>query len=219
MTYRRSRSHDWGNQFTPIKKCYESHPPLPLPGGKQIWGGNCGTPAYAEAQDYIALDSHMRRSSRSYPWMSGNSFYFPIPDMGVPESATQFHRLVEWIIARIEKGKRVHVGCIGGHGRTGMVLSAVYAKMSGDQNAIQYVRENYCKKAVESEAQVKWLMKECGVSSAPASKGASGFTSKPLSPWNTKEKPATTKVVHEKLEVRPRSPAKNRMSVWGEYTI
>jgi len=55
----------------------------------------------------------------------------------------------------------VEFGCIGGHGRTGTILACLVALVKGPSfstnDAIDWVRENYCQKAVESAPQV-WFI-------------------------------------------------------------
>jgi hypothetical protein len=70
----------------------------------------------------------------------------------------------------LHDGKSIHVGCIGGHGRTGTVLTAIMAELTEKTDAIQWVRAHYCKKAVESEEQVDFLVKHYGVTTAKPTK-------------------------------------------------
>ena len=74
--------------------------------------------------------------------------------MDAPANVTRFKKLVTWLCNQLQDGKTVHVGCIGGHGRTGTVISAIVAELLEEKDAIQWVRKHYCKKAVESKAQV-----------------------------------------------------------------
>jgi hypothetical protein len=64
-----------------------------------------------------------------------------------------------------------------GHGRTGTFLAALVATM-GENDAINYVRTNYCQKAVESRVQVDFLAKHFGVKSASGTKSFGGSGSK-----------------------------------------
>lgn len=150
-----------------FKRCYESHPAMVLKDDIVIYGGSCSSPMVKDADVYVGLDYSMKRAL-VYPWEVQPSnpaveIYFPIKDMSVPENPTRFKALIEWLALQLIAGKKVHVGCIGGHGRTGMVLSALYAHMTGKTNAIAYVRANYCPKAVETIEQSNWLAKHFGV--------------------------------------------------------
>lgn len=151
--------------------CYKTHPPLLMPGtSKAIYGGNCGSPVVKDADVYVALDRHsFRPSARSWPWKKGTEFLFDIPDMGVPQYPEEFVKLANWLKVQIDADKKVHIGCIGGHGRTGMVLAAVVS-LYGEADAITYVRTHYCKKAVESKVQVTLLAKQFGITPVQSSK-------------------------------------------------
>ena len=78
--------------------------------------------------------------------------------------------MVKWLAKQVEAGKKVHVGCIGGHGRTGLVLAALARVMIDEKDAIAYVRKNYCHKVVETTAQVNFLAKHWGIAKADPSK-------------------------------------------------
>lgn len=151
--------------------CYESHPPLLLKAdGKEyeIYGGSCSNPVVSNADIYIGFDSYsMRTQAHKMPWEEGYSpiieINFPIQDMSVPKDADRFVKLVDWTCNQLQNGKLIHAGCIGGHGRTGMFLAAVTRRLTGEKDAITYVRENYCKKAVESDEQSRFLEKHFGI--------------------------------------------------------
>jgi hypothetical protein len=148
-----------------FKSCYHSHPPLPI-GDKVIYGGNCGSPVHLDCHVYVALQSGSR-VRLPQPWEEGygaiTQVDYPILDMGVPTDPKDFKKLIEWLRNQLQEGKKVHVGCIGGHGRTGMVLSALVAVMLPEEpDAIGYVRKNYCDHAVESVEQVQFLNKHFG---------------------------------------------------------
>jgi len=153
-------------------RCYESHPELKFVGkdGKtySLMGGSCVSP-FDGYDIYVGLDLGMSVSEQGYPWVKGHEFLFPITDHSVPKDVDQFKKMVTWLIGMLKAKKKIHIGCIGGHGRTGLVFSAIYRQLTGKTNAIQYVRKNYCKKAVESKTQVKFLMKHYGVDKAEGS--------------------------------------------------
>lgn len=166
----------WGGspQFKPQTRkkqipCWVTHKPLSIPYGDRsylIRGGNCGHPN-ADADVAVGLDDLVYRAKipHSYPWTtSGDSFAFPIDNNGV-SGIRQFRKLIDYLETQLFAGKNIHVGCIGGHGRTGMVLVALYAQVTGEQNAGHIVRETYCSRAVESQAQVNFLVKYYGIDS------------------------------------------------------
>lgn len=59
---------------------------------------------------------------------------------------------------RILDGKRVEVGCIGGHGRTGTIIACL-ALLDGIEvdKVIDFVRNTYCQQAIESKEQ-EWYI-------------------------------------------------------------
>jgi hypothetical protein len=165
-------------------RCYESHPVLKLGKGR-LYGGNAFKPVKTDADVYVVLQSGDMRGRASDPWekQTRHEVQYAIDDMHAPENVTRFKKMVTWVCNQLHDGKTVHVGCIGGHGRTGTVLSAIIAEALGEKDAIQYVRKHYCKKAVESKAQVQFLMKHYNVSSVEPTKSGvvkMGNGSRPL---------------------------------------
>lgn len=144
-------------------KCYESHPALEV-GGLKFYGGSCITPAHKDADVYIGFDRNM--TIRNYrPWKGEEpkqDVYFFIQDMSIPADAEEFKALAEWAIQQAKDGKKVHAGCIGGHGRTGMFMALVTQLLQPELNAIDFVRENYCHHAVETVQQEKFLQHNYG---------------------------------------------------------
>ena len=76
------------------------------------------------------------------------------PDFGVPDDAAQVVAALRSVLARARAGERVEIGCLGGHGRTGTALACL-AILSGHppDEAVAWVRANYCAKAVETADQ------------------------------------------------------------------
>lgn len=152
------------------ERCYHKHPPLKV-GDWVIYGGSCIYPVVADADVYIGFDRDMTLSERK-PWngVTPEQVFFPVTDGSVPQDPDEFDRLLNWTIEQLGAGKKVHVGCIGGHGRTGMFLAALYAKVTNEADAITYVRKNYCHKAVESSSQVSYLNKHYGIKKVEGSR-------------------------------------------------
>lgn len=158
----------WGSRtWTASPSCHESHPVLKI-GGGEILGASCGRPR--EGFDvYVGFDRGMSLNSVQ-PWMPDQPEVgtFFISDRCAPKSPKDFKLMLEWLASKLADNKRVHVGCIGGHGRTGLVLAALVSYITGEKDAIRWVREHHCKKAVESESQVTFLVKHFGITKAPA---------------------------------------------------
>lgn len=164
---------DYG-RYTGGSHCRESHEPFEL-GGGEVLGYSCSRPK--EGYDvYVGLARDMTRLYERYPWQDGGEataieFAFPITDMSVPENRGDFRRMIEWLAGQLADGKRVHVGCFGGHGRTGLLLAALVAVVMPDEkDPIGWVRERHCEKAVESQRQIDFLVEHYGARPAEPSK-------------------------------------------------
>lgn len=84
--------------------------------------------------------------------------YYPIQDQRAPSSVVDTKIIVDEIITYLTNGKNVHVQCIGGHGRTGVILSCVVGTILPHiKDVVDYVRENYCEEAVESYEQHQFI--------------------------------------------------------------
>jgi protein-tyrosine phosphatase len=152
-------------------RCYESHPKLKI-GKGTLCGGSASWPVVKDADVYVALQSGSTSGKVSDPWDPPKvvEVQYSIQDMHAPTNVSRFKKMITWVCNQLHEGKTVHVGCIGGHGRTGTVFAAIVAEALQEKDAIQFVRKHYCKKAVESKEQVKFLMKHYGVSEAQTTK-------------------------------------------------
>lgn len=198
----------------PIKKCYETHPALPV-GEFKVYGGSCGHPIVKDADVYVGLDLGMAKSVKSYPWEHGDSFLFYIADMHAPTDPAQFKKLIEWLAVQLAASKKVHVGCLGGHGRTGTVLSALVSYMTGEVDAITYVRKHYCIKAVESAEQVDFLVKHFGVKKV---QGHKEYTSTTTGRYSSAHGNVVNipKAADLPSGLRDVVPMQNPMAIWGD---
>ncbi len=91
-------------------------------------------------------------------WMTGfhgEILYYPIEDYGVlPDEVLTM--LIAKILHRLKSGKKVGIFCFGGHGRTGYIASIVLGKL-GYEDPTGFLREHYCKKAIESNEQIQHI--------------------------------------------------------------
>lgn len=85
----------------------------------------------------------------------GEIYYCPIEDYGILpiDVATT---LVGKIRVYLAEGKKVGLFCIGGHGRTGYVAALVLGAI-GYEDPIAHLRTEYCKKAIETQEQIKGI--------------------------------------------------------------
>ena len=160
------------------KRCYHDHPPLKLKctTGEEVtvFGGSCSYPVWDDCDIYVGLDYSMAEHPHRFPWNPGHAIHFKITDGAAPKSVKDFRRLIEFLAEELRLGRRVHVGCIGGHGRTGIVLAALTAVLTGESDPIGYVRTHYCPKAVESAEQVDFLVKHYNAKKVAGSKHSWG---------------------------------------------
>ena len=79
--------------------------------------------------------------------------YSILPDDVATQAVTK-------IVSALENKKKVGIFCLGGHGRTGYLACLVLGALDY-ADPIRYIRENYCKLAVESNEQIKQIAKKC----------------------------------------------------------
>jgi len=80
-------------------------------------------------------------------------------DFGLPaDNEEAAHSIID-AFRRAKAGEAVEIGCIGGLGRTGTVLACM-AVLSGvpRSDAVDWVRANYHRNAVETEEQAAWVL-------------------------------------------------------------
>ena len=80
------------------------------------------------------------------------------PDFGLPADTAALRQVLNDAIERAAAGAAVEVGCLGGHGRTGTAIACM-AVLAGAPatEAVDWVRANYCEKAVETPEQVTFV--------------------------------------------------------------
>ena len=88
---------------------------------------------------------------------TGEIAYYPIEDYETLPTDI-LDRVVGKILDCIIENKLVGLFCIGGHGRTGYIAACVLG-MLGIKDPIEYLRTNYCSKAVETNEQLKHISK------------------------------------------------------------
>lgn len=217
-------------KFKPMTRCYHTHPGLKV-GEHMIYGGSCIDPEVKDADVYIGFDRGMTfHNQPSWPWkkvvpFKGVEFLFPISDMCAPSNVQDFKDLIDWTCNQLQAGKKIHAGCIGGHGRTGTFLAAVVAQATGNKDAITYVRKNYCEKAVESSEQIKFLHKHYGIIKVEGSKsypsmgsgGGKWSPSSSASVWpsgTVTQFPSKQKSLAFSGSKKDIDPVKSKRSIW-----
>jgi hypothetical protein len=70
----------------------------------------------------------------------------------------EFKELLDWAGVQVASGQKLMVGCVGGHGRTGTVLAGLAIRLGMPvKKAIEYIRKEYCDRAIETKEQEKLL--------------------------------------------------------------
>lgn len=96
-------------------------------------------------------------SQRSLDVNMKRIIYMPVQDMDIPDR--RYTKIViNQIIKVLKKGEHVHIQCIGGHGRTGTIIACLISTVNKTvTNPVKWVKDNYCKKAVESVIQYDFI--------------------------------------------------------------
>ena len=76
-------------------------------------------------------------------------------------STETLRRLCDYIISLLGNSKKVGISCQGAHGRTGTLLAALIMTLERfkAKDAIEEVRQQYCKNAIETKGQENMLVK------------------------------------------------------------
>lgn len=97
--------------------------------------------------------------SKSLTW-GPTVIYLTIKDHNAPSKITKEFWAALWEDLKTQAPCRVLVMCLGGHGRTGLVLTCLMmaAKFDvGDINPIRWLRDHYCEKIIESQVQLEYV--------------------------------------------------------------
>jgi len=170
--------HESYDMFTPKFACHETHKAVTIaPGTAKVRGGNARRPE-AGYQVYADLDTLGNPAETAQaPWRVKDGALkvrYYIPNYHTPKDPHSFKAFVAWLCTQVQEGKQVHIGCIGGHGRTGLVIAAMRSVLAHDKEAILWTRKNHCKKAVETDEQVAFLVKHFGCTSVSSRYGTFG---------------------------------------------
>lgn len=147
------------------KEC--EHPALHVDGG-MLWG----LPGGQHAKRLAEFDLSVFLSDTYLPYglyanygavnEAKRIIYLPIEDMGIPKMHL-FTQVIALIRAELVLGHSVAVSCVGGHGRTGMVLAGVWGSAHpADPNPIAAIRTLGCAKWVEGMRQINFVHEYLG---------------------------------------------------------
>ena len=135
-----------------------------------FFGGGDSRGFSPEGMDVIiSLNSPCNTVLANFPLESfkNNSIkvvYLPVEDYEAPKYTKEFLLgLLDSIIKVIEKDPiAIAVKCTGGHGRTGTILAAYLGILTDVKDPVKYLREVYCKNAVETIEQIEYIEKVTG---------------------------------------------------------
>lgn len=176
--------------YTPAASCHSGNTELisfPKSGGGLYFGGlshSVVTSGYAivdltgthtpsmtgnvRAMNDLAETDFAESLSKAKPNAAHAWLRLPIKDYGVPDNLNRefWDALRDDLYVLMKAGEKVVVFCQGGHGRTGMVAAILCHLLNPKAvgpDPINWVRERYCKKAVETESQVRYVHKILGL--------------------------------------------------------
>lgn len=142
------------NTTSSVKLCRHYGEEVVFPDGTKIWASS----VHDRKDDDPVPDFGCYMDTMWHPeWIS---FQLTWTDRRLPKVPMgQVLWMVDYLLDLARGGHVVEIGCIGGHGRTG-TLMAVMALKAGAGNAEaarNFVRERYCKQAIESDVQ-EWYV-------------------------------------------------------------
>ena len=155
------------SNFSPIWDCcHDGSKPIVI-GGLEFWPASWRKiidevlGKVDRALTFVSVDASIWDSFK------GRLEFFPLMDCGgIPEGGIFGKNVLDPLIDWAKKGERVPFFCMGGHGRTGTVLACLVAKLMPEvEDPIRWVRKHYCKDAIESVEQVKYILKLKGMDS------------------------------------------------------
>lgn len=141
-----------------------------------VYGGSCYDTNIEGLNIYLSLDTEQPVYDWEQPWHPSYQQFdkkhirFPVLDMFIPDNSHDFKACISYIAEQVLLDKKIHIGCIGGNGRTGLFLSALTQTLMGNtlnhydaDNAVEYVRKYYNPKAVETVSQLLFLKQVYGI--------------------------------------------------------
>ena len=123
--------------------------------------------------------------------------------MAAPRGASTEH-VIRWAVEKIVEGKLLDIGCFGGHGRTGTLLAVLMVEVEKltPAEAIDAVRERYCKECIESLAQARFIYEWAGERMPAGAWTKTTYTYKPQHPIKSTYKYQSRKEKKEAKKTR-----------------
>ena len=137
--------------------CWKTHPRL-IAGRYFVTGGSARYPS-PSATVRVQLEEGRTPEFRA----SGTplAVSFPIRNMRIPD-LRETRELLSWLCGVMKAGDEVHIGCVGGHGRTGTIIACMHHMLDpSDEDRVEWVRREYCRRAVEGFEQESFVREFC----------------------------------------------------------
>jgi protein-tyrosine phosphatase len=113
---------------------------LSFPSGGELFHGR----VYLDHQDMMDTFAELKRNGVKHiinlqmeadeeitmECQNFNLIHIPIDDFSVPTDNEAFNFKINCIVKLLKAGEKAFMHCMAGHGRTGMVMAIVYAKMN-----------------------------------------------------------------------------------------
>lgn len=174
--------------WTSSKDCHKGNVLAFEAAGLRVFGGGSShnlVPEKADVWIQLAWSSY---SNSSKAWklpakFKSAKFLVSKPDLvipmeitdgaGLPASLTADFWTTFWVDLQMLDKRDILVSCMGGHGRTGMVLTCLALAagvVPAGNDPVAWIRDRYCEKAVETKAQITYIEEAFGVKVASAPK-------------------------------------------------
>lgn len=122
-----------------------------LPNGLIVWAASLPTDGYgrSEQPDFgLYFDPRWQP-----PWPHKLVNW---PDFGLPVDDGEFAAALRDVMRRAAEGATAEIGCLGAHGRTGTALGCLASLAGLEQDPVDWVRNQYCPRAVETDDQAAY---------------------------------------------------------------
>lgn len=165
----------------PIRKVTHAYSPIPSQNnftGNSLMGKHCHQVTEVYPNVFLSdrwsleelIDKHVTvlvplASSPYDCWnlgFRGKIRAWPIEDFEVLPSDV-LSMCIKELTSLLNNGEKIAIFCEGGHGRTGYIASCLVGTLDPDiDDPIKFVRDNYCKHAVESSNQIESIAEFLG---------------------------------------------------------
>ncbi len=154
LAFKVGKAHIWAGSQTELLERF----------GWRLVISAVGYRKFADAPLTATKSAHELLPKALFDWAPPPCIGIEWPDCGIPAISPEW-----WDeLASAIRGLKGNIGlcCMGGHGRTGTMLAILAAKLGKVKKGdcpVDWVRERYCKKAVESTSQLDYIERVTGM--------------------------------------------------------